>query len=597
MDEKREKSITGAEAGDTPANQNVSGEDSAADTPSVGQYAPSDDVAADAPGVGRAEEAGDASADEGVSGGPIPAEAGGRPVGQHAPAANGRGKARVTAPIAGRRTRKDGKRAPGGAVRRKKAGSGRKVARRRTSGRAKAKRRMHGAHAALRVAAVVAAVLFVTSAAAVVWASSGQAAPVAGVEVSLNAQPLGIVADQAAVEATFTALKDEYAAQCGLSVQCDDALHFRPVEAPADYFATPEQIGALLRQRCRLQVRAQVILVDGRAAVALRCRDDAYAAMEGVFATYQRDAVCENPRFAEAVTIEEQAVDMADVLDSADATQRLLLGEAAGKENWVQVQQGDTLAGIADTYNLTVQDLYQANPQIAGRSELDGVDRINAIKPMSWLNVLYDVTATAEQVIPYATVEEKSNDMALNKTKVKQQGQDGKSITTTQTTFKNGEPAVSHVLSTTVVQQMVNKVVLVGTQKVETATGSWTLPLKAGTYTLSSRFGTRTLNGVTRMHKGVDLAAATGTKIYASRAGTVAFSGTASGYGLVVYINHAGNAQTRYGHCSKLLVKAGDKVEKGQLIALVGNTGVSTGPHCHFEVRINGTAVNPLTAK
>lgn len=460
------------------------------------------------------------------------------------------------------------------------------------------KKKGRGTQAALRIAGIVAVVLCISSA-AVVWAASGQTALQSGVQVLLNDESLGIVSDQAVIESDFTAMKEEYAQQYGLPVQCDDVLTFRQVEAPGDYFATRERLDELLRERCQVKVLAQVILVNGRQAVAVRSKDDAYTALEGVLAVFQGDGTQqrENLRFVEAISLEEHAVDIGDVLDAQQATQTLLLGEAQGKENWVEVQQGDTLEGIADTYNLTVQDLYQANPQIAGLTSLEGVEKINAIKPMSWLSVLYDVTTTTEQVVPCETVQEQTTSLYTNQTKVKQEGQDGKNIITTQATFKNGEPAVSRVLSTTVVQEAVNKIVLVGTKKVEVATGSWTLPLKAGTYTITSRFGMRTLNGVTRMHKGVDLAAAIGTKIYASRAGTVSYAGTASGYGLVVYINHAGNAQTRYGHCSKLLVKAGQKVEKGQLIALVGNTGDSTGPHCHFEVRINGTAVNPLTAK
>ena len=92
---------------------------------------------------------------------------------------------------------------------------------------------------------------------------------------------------------------------------------------------------------------------------------------------------------------------------------------------------------------------------------------------------------------------------------------------------------------------------------------------------------------------GVDLAAPKGTPIYASRDGTISYSGASSGYGLLVEINHGSGITTRYGHCSKLLVKKGQKVKQGQIIALVGSTGHSTGPHCHFEIRINGTPVNP----
>ena len=86
----------------------------------------------------------------------------------------------------------------------------------------------------------------------------------------------------------------------------------------------------------------------------------------------------------------------------------------------------------------------------------------------------------------------------------------------------------------------------------------------------------------------------TGTPVYASNGGTVAFAGWASGYGYAVYINHSDGRQTRYGHLSKVLVKAGQTVSQGQKIALSGNTGRSTGPHLHFEIRIGGQAVNPI---
>ncbi len=95
-------------------------------------------------------------------------------------------------------------------------------------------------------------------------------------------------------------------------------------------------------------------------------------------------------------------------------------------------------------------------------------------------------------------------------------------------------------------------------------------------------------------HKGIDLAANTGTPIGAALDGTVSFSGVASGYGNVVMINHGDNIETVYAHCSKLKVSTGDTISKGQVIAEVGSTGDSTGPHLHFEIRVNGSPVNPL---
>ena len=113
---------------------------------------------------------------------------------------------------------------------------------------------------------------------------------------------------------------------------------------------------------------------------------------------------------------------------------------------------------------------------------------------------------------------------------------------------------------------------------------------------LSSGFGRRNrpTKGASSYHKGIDWATPVGTAVYASCGGTVAKAGWGSGYGYVVYINHPDGRQTRYGHLSKILVSAGQTVSQGQKIALSGNTGVSTGPHIHFEILIGGTQVNPL---
>ena len=114
---------------------------------------------------------------------------------------------------------------------------------------------------------------------------------------------------------------------------------------------------------------------------------------------------------------------------------------------------------------------------------------------------------------------------------------------------------------------------------------------------IRSRFGPRIdpINGRLRMHTGIDIAAPAGTPIGAAAAGKVIFAGLNHGYGNMVIIEHPDGTLTRYGHAEKLLVKEGDEVASGEVIALVGSTGHSTGPHLHFEVKKNGEFVNPLT--
>lgn len=109
---------------------------------------------------------------------------------------------------------------------------------------------------------------------------------------------------------------------------------------------------------------------------------------------------------------------------------------------------------------------------------------------------------------------------------------------------------------------------------------------------ISSRFGVRS-SIRSSAHTGLDIATSTGTPIQAAASGTVTFSGYKGSYGNMIVITHANGVQTYYGHCSQLYVSAGTSVSQGQTIAAVGSTGNSTGPHLHFEVRINGVAYNP----
>ena len=97
------------------------------------------------------------------------------------------------------------------------------------------------------------------------------------------------------------------------------------------------------------------------------------------------------------------------------------------------------------------------------------------------------------------------------------------------------------------------------------------------------------------MHEGIDIGAATGTPIYAAAGGTVIYAGWESGYGNLTVIDHGNGLATAYGHQSQIAVSNGQTVSRGQLTGYVGSTGHSTGPHLHFEVRVNGTPVNPLS--
>ncbi|MCI8273553.1 MAG: M23 family metallopeptidase [Clostridia bacterium] len=150
-----------------------------------------------------------------------------------------------------------------------------------------------------------------------------------------------------------------------------------------------------------------------------------------------------------------------------------------------------------------------------------------------------------------------------------------------------------------VVEQPVNTNKKVANKKVSTSTNISYQKVPLGVNlirpisgTITSRFGARSSRRVSN-HTGLDIGAKTGTPIKAAASGTVKFSGSKGSFGYMIVISHGNGIETYYAHCSKLYAKAGERVNQGEVIAAVGNTGNSTGPHLHLEVRVNGVAHNP----
>ena len=123
----------------------------------------------------------------------------------------------------------------------------------------------------------------------------------------------------------------------------------------------------------------------------------------------------------------------------------------------------------------------------------------------------------------------------------------------------------------------------------------FTSPIASKNARLSSSFGTRKdpFTGEHDFHEGIDLACPLGTPVRTARDGIIVVAGNEGGYGNLVVVRHSNGYETYYGHLSKFLVKEGQKVKKGDIVALSGNTGRTTGPHLHYEIRKNGKALNP----
>jgi len=203
------------------------------------------------------------------------------------------------------------------------------------------------------------------------------------------------------------------------------------------------------------------------------------------------------------------------------------------------------------------------------------------------------------ETIKHKTVYQQSDTLPLGYESVQRPGKNGRQRVYAQEIYVNGVKKYQTVVSTEILQEAVDRVVSIGAQKYNTstewgdgkATGTFIWPLPY-TKTISSPFASRWGS----FHGAIDIAngSTNGKPIIASDGGTVIEAEYHNSWGNYVLIDHGNGFKTRYAHCSKLDVKAGDKVAQGQYIAKVGNTGYSFGAHLHFEVIKNGVLVNPL---
>lgn len=291
--------------------------------------------------------------------------------------------------------------------------------------------------------------------------------------------------------------------------------------------------------------------------------------------------------FGEKVEISEAYVSKSLITSPEEAADQITK-ESEKNEIYV-VQSGDTLSTIANGHGLYVKDVLALNSGLSESTTLQIGDEIIITVPQPELTIMTVEQSTYEEEY-FAEVEYVYNDNWYTTKSVTLQEQEaGYHEVTALITKRNGTEESREMIDEVVLKEPVKKIIEVGTQTPPT----YIKPLSGGRQT--SGFGRRKAptKGASTNHKAIDWATPTGTAIWASSGGTVSVAGWQSGYGYVVYINHPDGNQTRYGHLSKILVSPGQKVKQGQKIALSGNTGRSTGPHLHFELRVNGTPVNP----
>lgn len=308
--------------------------------------------------------------------------------------------------------------------------------------------------------------------------------------------------------------------------------------------------------------------------------------LEEVKAPYMNDAFEGEVQFIKDVKI-EKAMHPKASLKAEDEIRHII--NDVKSSSFYAVSNDETLSTISMKLDISKKKLKEYNPDV-DFSELHAGQVLNTSKPEPYLSVKFVKDIVYKEYLDYDTVKEKSSDLYVGKTSIKQSGSRGVVAVSAKATYIDGEEVDREVINKEVISKPVDKVLLVGTKpKPSTAaTGNMRWPTSGGY--VSSPFGYRW----GRLHPAIDIATSYGNPIYAADGGKVVSAGwNNTGYGNLVIIDHGNGLKTWYAHCSKILVSVGDRISKGETIARIGSTGNSTGNHVHFAVQKNGSFVNP----
>lgn len=349
-------------------------------------------------------------------------------------------------------------------------------------------------------------------------------------------------------------------------------------------FTQKEELAENIKSMSDEMVQAASITYDGEFYAALPTEDETNNILNKYLLNFTQDNENIAAEFARAVEVTTTHV-LADSIQTADDFYNTLL---AGKVLYHVVAEGETLESVAAMYNVTTNELTKEN-SLAADEDLTGKTlTIHTNEPLFSVKTVEHINGNVE--IPFQTTSEEDASLYEGRKKIVTQGKNGLKYVDAYITKVDGVTVSEDILEENILTQPVTQVEKIGTKEAppSVGTGDFAMPTSG---TLSSPFGPRW----GRMHTGIDLRASTGTPIYASDNGIVREAQYKNnGYGNLIIVDHGNGFVTYYAHCSEISVSAGDVVAKGDLIGAVGNTGRSTGPHLHFEIREDGTAKDPM---
>ena len=335
-----------------------------------------------------------------------------------------------------------------------------------------------------------------------------------------------------------------------------------------------------------------VLSVDGEVVGAYKYRSD----IDQILESHLNSFVLENAtdvrvEFAKSVDIEYSLVDLSFNL-SLDEFKKIINGYE-DEDLYHVIRAGDTLDKISKQYGVTRESIAVINPGVSDANIVPG-ERLLVSTTTPFLPVQMVATESYSEVLPYEIEKRNSDKLYKNQTEVLSEGAEGEAKVSAEVTYLNGVEVSRQVNDRIVLREPSKQVVLIGTKALPptVSTGTFIRPYNG---VVTSGYGWRNWQGrYSEFHTGVDLAGPRGSTVVAADGGTVTFAGWMGNYGRCVIIRHSDTVETLYAHNDTLTVEKGQNVAQGEKIAEIGMTGRTTGPHVHFEVRINGHDVNPF---
>ena len=407
--------------------------------------------------------------------------------------------------------------------------------------------------------------------------------------VYLGKEEVGTIRNKDEALVVVEELKDELCNEYSMDVAINDKIKFEETHVKDDLLTSSGDLKNNIKSKVDFQVYGYLLTVDGEEMGALKTKEEIEDILNRIKEPYQNkieeDKTLKEIRFVEDIKIEKKKMQINDIGKSEEIYEALLTSSEQIRTHVVEV--GESFWAISMFYEMTVDELIEANPE-KNPNALKIGDEIRLVIPKPVVTVATAAEVEYIEDIKYETEVEYDDNMYNTQTKTKVAGVKGSAKILANEIKHNGFYIDKEIVKEEILEEPVKEIIVKGTKEPPKtmATGTLLMPTRGK---ISSRYGMR--RG--KMHRGLDIASRTGTDIKAADGGKVVFTGYKGSYGNLIEINHENGYKTRYAHNSKILVKTGDRVYKGQVIGKMGSTGRSTGSHLHFEVLVNNKNKNP----